>query len=198
MKVITWPGTAHGESVSPRPRQLCAVRQWSLETGRPGHWQWGGGDPGDNMSTLIPQWSCHLCSQSSCEILVTKGTIGVKIQFSFGSVPIHSWTWQIFFIINHMLAPTHNLLPKECSRCGENLKLYEWSKVWIFECERLLIIVKRTPNQTCYFPLSPDINKAGGVAAAEGGGVSGPDQLMPPPKSRNFLATVSLFSVKIQ
>ena len=161
MKVITWPGTAHGESVSPRPRQLSAVRQWSLETGagRPGHWQWGGGDPGDNMSTLIPQWSCHLCSQSSCEILVTKGTIGVKIQFSFGSVPIHSWTWQIFFIINHMLAPTHNLFPKECSRCGENLKLYEWSKVWIFECERLLIIVKRTPNQTCYFPLSPDINK---------------------------------------
>ena len=51
--------------------------------------------------------------------------LSVKIQFCFGRVPIHSWTWQIFFIINHMLARTHNLLPNAaCSRYSENCNVW--------------------------------------------------------------------------
>lgn len=66
--------------------------------------QCSAGDPGVNTSHVNTVWCEIQCSvrrerrneEAPC----------VKIQFCFGRVPIHSWTWQIFFIINHMLART--------------------------------------------------------------------------------------------
>ena len=75
----------------------------------PGHWQCGPGDRGRHMSSCQQhqQWSLRPAVRRSVN---EETRLSVKIQFCFGRVPIHSWTWQIFFIINHMLARTHKQL----------------------------------------------------------------------------------------
>ena len=62
----------------------------------PGHWQCGPGDRGRHMSSCQQHQQCSL--RPAVRRSVNEETrLSVKIQFCFGRVPIHSWTWQIFF-----------------------------------------------------------------------------------------------------
>ena len=66
----------------------------------------------------------------------------VKIQFCFGRVPIHSWTWQIFFIINHMLArtqPAQLIAQRVFALLWWEFEFLNWNgknRQWTFEWER--------------------------------------------------------------
>ena len=66
----------------------------------------------------------------------------VKIQFCFGRVPIHSWTWQIFFIINHMLArtqPAQLIAQRVFALLWWEFEFLNWNRKnrqWTFEWER--------------------------------------------------------------
>ena len=190
-----WDGTAHalsgpswaGGDLSPVPAPGQRREQTSGDGPAPvtdsDHTETRGST--HHMSTL----RCYVRYSAVWDVNEETRRLSVKIQFCFGRVPIHSWTWQIFFIINHMLARTQpaQLIAQRMFALWCEFEFWiEIGKTgsgYLNEKGEAIDYSKKVcQTQPTISPLSPGINK-GGLGSCrcqrEGGWLRW-DQLTPP------------------